>query len=99
MRIRWAAAILVLTSAIFSLAATPKALAQSTPTQAASAQPDYEAIARGILADLTAKRYDKVTALYSPELAAALPVEKLAASWDGVATQVGAMKSITNVRQ
>ncbi len=94
MRTRWFAAILLVTLAVVSMAAAQTAQA---PAQAAPAQMDYEAVARGILADLQAKRYDKVTALYSPELAQALPADKLAASWNGVESQVGALKSITDV--
>jgi len=66
-------------------------------TQTAPVNVDYDHIARGIVADLVAKRYDKITALYSPELAQALSAEKLATSWEGVVAQLGPFQSITSV--
>jgi hypothetical protein len=65
----------------------------------APAQQDYEALARTVIADIVAGRFDKVTALYTEQMAQALPVEKLAASWNGVITQVGAFQSITSVEK
>jgi dienelactone hydrolase len=59
----------------------------------------YESAARAIMADLAARRFDKVVARYDETLAAALPADKLAASWDGVIAQVGAFQSITGIEQ
>jgi dienelactone hydrolase len=70
---------------------------QTTPPQSAPAQPDYEKLARGIITNLVDKHYDKVAALYSPDLAQALPVDKLAASWEGLVTQLGPLQSVTGV--
>jgi dienelactone hydrolase len=65
----------------------------------APAQQDYEAMARTVIADLVAKRFDRVAARYTEQMAQALPADKLAASWNGVITQVGAFQSITSVEK
>jgi dienelactone hydrolase len=65
----------------------------------APAQQDYEAMARAVIADIVAGRFDKVTALYTEQMAQALPADKLAASWDSVIKQVGAFQSITSVEK
>lgn len=57
----------------------------------------YEASARAILADLAAGNFDKVVARYDEAMAAALPLDKLTASWNGLVAQVGAFQSITKV--
>ncbi len=61
--------------------------------------PNYEALARLILAQLADRQFDKVAAQYDERLAQALPVDKLASSWDGVILQLGEFKSITGVEQ
>jgi len=60
---------------------------------------NYEALARGILSDLVARQFDKVAARYDARMTQALPVDKLAASWDGLITQVGTFQSITLIEQ
>jgi hypothetical protein len=59
----------------------------------------YESSARAIMAELAARQFDKVVARYDENMAAALPVEKLSASWDGVIAQVGAFQSISAIEQ
>jgi hypothetical protein len=82
----------------FSVAAIIAAMLISAVAAAqAPAQQDYEALARAVLADLVARRFDKVTARYTAQMAQALPAEKLAASWDGVISQVGAFQTITSI--
>ncbi len=89
---------------VFSVAALTAAMlisaavAAQTQTQAPAPQ-DYEALARAVIADLVAKRYDKVTARYTDQLAAALPLDKLSLSWDSALTQLGAFQSITKIEQ
>jgi uncharacterized protein len=58
---------------------------------------NYEFSARAILADLSAGNFDKVVARYDDAMAAALPLEKLTASWNGVISQVGAFQSVTKI--
>ena len=72
-------------------------LVEPKSTQTALVKMDYDEAARGIITDLVAKRYDKITALYSPELAQALSPDKLAASWENVVAQLGPFQSITSV--
>jgi dienelactone hydrolase len=74
------------------------AAAAHAPAQAPAPQ-DYEALARVVIADLVAERYDKVTARYTEQLASALPLEKLTASWAGLIKQVGGFQSITKIEQ
>jgi uncharacterized protein len=57
----------------------------------------YEASARAILADLSSGNFTKVVARYDDAMAAALPLDKLTASWNGILAQVGAFQSITKV--
>jgi dienelactone hydrolase len=71
--------------------------AQSAPAQSSPTQPDYESLAREIISNLVAKQYDKVSALYSPELAKDLPTQKLAASWESIITQLGPLQSVSSV--
>jgi dienelactone hydrolase len=63
------------------------------------AQQDYESLARAILADIVAGRFDRVASRYTEEMAAALPGDKLKQSWDGVIAQLGAFQSITSIEQ
>jgi hypothetical protein len=60
---------------------------------------NYEAMARVIVAELVERQFDKVAAQYDERLAAALPVDKLEAAWDGILTQLGAFRSITSAEQ
>jgi hypothetical protein len=62
------------------------------------APPSYEEQGRTVVADMAARHFDKVEALFDERVTAALPVEKLAASWDKLIEQAGAFKSIEKVR-
>jgi uncharacterized protein len=57
----------------------------------------FEVSARAIMADLAAGHFDRVVARYDDALAAALPLEKLTASWNGLVAQLGAFQSITAI--
>jgi dienelactone hydrolase len=61
--------------------------------------PNYEAMARLIIAELAERQFDKVVAQYDERLAAALPLDKLTAAWNSIIAQVGAFQSITAVEQ
>lgn len=79
-------------------ACAPKATPGPTPT-AVPAPPagDLEASARyftGLLAD---GKYAQAYAMFDPQMAAALPVAKLKATWDEVVRNVGELKGITGV--
>jgi dienelactone hydrolase len=82
---------------LISLAGAQLVNSTQKAKQISASQSDYEKLTRGIVADLVAKQYDKVTALYSPELAQALPVDNLAASWQGLVAQLGPLQSVTGV--
>ncbi len=68
-----------------------------TAAAQAPAQQDYEAMARAVIGDLAARRFDRVTARFTEQMAQALPGDKLGTSWDAVIAQVGAFQSITSV--
>lgn len=59
---------------------------------------DVEGLARDVVADLSARGFDRVSKRFDPQMAAALPTPKLASVWDGVVSQFGAFKSIKSVR-
>jgi dienelactone hydrolase len=74
------------------------------PTPAASpsgpvAGVDYEALARTVVADLAARRFDKVFAQFNDTVASLLPADKLAYSWDRAALIFGEFKSIETVKR
>lgn len=82
---------------VLCLAAT---LAAGAAVSAQQPQPaNYEAMARLIIVQLVDRQFDKVAAQYDERLAQALPVDKLASSWDGLIAQLGEFKSITGVEQ
>ncbi|MGA7783777.1 MAG: alpha/beta fold hydrolase [Candidatus Acidiferrales bacterium] len=89
MRIRILSAATLIAAILISLVAFAQA--------PALAQQDYEALARAVIADLVAGRYDKVTVRYTEQMAQALPADKLAASWGSAIMQMGAFQSITAV--
>jgi uncharacterized protein len=80
-----------------ALSTSPDCAGQTAPLQSSPTQPSYEILARQIISNLVAKQYDKVSALYSPELAKDLPTQKLAASWESIITQLGPLQSVTSV--
>jgi uncharacterized protein len=97
-RMRAAMATACLTILLIGAAsAGSRAYAWQAALQAAPAQTNYESLAREIISNLVAKQYDKVSALYSPELAKDLPTQKLAASWESIITQLGPLQSVTGV--
>jgi len=53
-----------------------------------------EAIARAVVADLAARRFDAVAARFDATMATALPVAKLAATWDGLVAMSGAFQRV-----
>jgi len=63
------------------------------PTAPKTAQ-DFEALARVIVTDLAARRFDAVAARFTPQMSAALPGSKLADTWDALIAQTGAFRSI-----
>src|ERR1700752_3065560 len=63
-----------------------------------SAAPDFEALGRETVAELSAGAFDTVVARFDQKMTAALPREKLAAAWQTIVGQVGAFKSVTAVR-
>ena len=58
---------------------------------------DFEALARDVVQELSARQYDKVEAQFDATLAAAMPLEKLQSFWDAILAQTGAFKAITHV--
>jgi hypothetical protein len=59
---------------------------------------DFEALGRELVQELSTRQFDKVEAHFDERVAAALPVEKLTATWDGLLGQVGAFRKITGTR-
>jgi len=75
--------------------------AQPAAPPASNAAPklaqDFEGLARAIVTDLAAKRFDAVAARFTPQMAAALPGSKLADTWGALIGQAGAFQSIRSV--
>lgn len=57
-----------------------------------------EGLARDVVADLSARAFDRVSKRFDPQMAAALSTEKLGSVWDGVVADTGPFKSIKSVR-
>src|SRR5215470_3848784 len=74
-------------------APTPRPAAPATPPPPAVAK-DPEAIAREVVAKLEAHDYAAVTARFDDKMLAALPADKLEATWKQLATAVGAFDRI-----
>src|ERR1700729_3152493 len=83
--------------AIILLVGVGLPISQTRANQSSSTPPNYESLSRQIISNLVAKQYDKVSALYSPELAKDLPTQKLAASWESIITQLGPLQSVSSV--
>src|SRR5262249_20598458 len=66
-------------------------IAQAQP--AAQAAADQKAHAASVIASMVASDFSKVEAQFDDRMKAALPPGRLAASWTGLAAQVGALKS------
>ena len=82
---------LALLAATVLLASVPVAAQQS-------GEFDHKAEARKIVDALAESRFTEIEALYSPEMAAALPVGQLAVAWAQVTAQVGTMKELGEPR-
>jgi dienelactone hydrolase len=67
---------------------------------AAAQQPpavDAGALARSVIAELAAREFSKVAARFDQKMSAALPEPKLAAVWDQIVNQAGALKAVIEV--
>ena len=62
------------------------------------AAPDFDALGRTVVDELVARSFDKVVARFDQKMSAALPKDKLAGLWEGLAGKVGPFKSVTAVR-
>jgi uncharacterized protein len=88
------------------LAADQQTSSPPAPTAAQPAQPaapapgaDYEALARTVVADLAARRFDKIFAQFDDTVAHLMPADKLAESWDRAGLLFGEFKSIESVKR
>src|SRR5579859_992222 len=66
----------------------------STAPAAETTAPAYEELGRQVVADLAARRFDKVCAQFNEAISAALPPDKLAETWDTLLAQAGDFVSI-----
>ncbi|HLX00466.1 MAG TPA: alpha/beta fold hydrolase [Candidatus Acidoferrales bacterium] len=78
---------------ILLVLAVPALPAGQTPPQQ-----DNEALARSILADLVARKFEAVEPYFDARVAAALPTDKLLASWDTLLGLAGDFVSVESVR-
>jgi hypothetical protein len=62
------------------------------------AAPDYQERARAIALDLVSRHFDKVVSQFDERVAQALPVDKLAKSWEAILEKTGDYVSIEKVR-
>lgn len=62
------------------------------------AAPHFEALGRTVVEELRARSFDKIVERFDQKMLAALPKEKLAATWNSVISKAGAFKSVTAVR-
>jgi len=65
---------------------------------ALAAAPDFEALGRETVAELSTRSFDKVIARFDEKMTHGLPREKLALAWGSVIGQFGEFQSITTVR-
>ncbi len=73
-------------------------LAAATVFAQQAAPANYEEQGRAVVLDLVARHFDKVTPRFDPRVAEALPVDKLAKSWDSLLEQTGDFQAIEKVR-
>ncbi len=66
--------------------------------QAPPPGPDFVALGRAAVGELSAKTFDKFIARLDPKVGAALTEPKLAALWTQITTQSGEFKSVLNAR-
>jgi dienelactone hydrolase len=64
----------------------------------AQTPPDYEALARSLVANLAARQFDKVEGQFDGQMKAALPSAKLPEVWDSLLAQTGPFKRIAEVK-
>ncbi|SEK79340.1 hypothetical protein SAMN05428989_0810 [Pseudoxanthomonas sp. GM95] len=69
------------------------AIALSTPPVFAAEHQDPKAAANTLLDDLQANRFEAVSDTFTPEMARAVPTDKLAALWSALPGQIGALKN------
>jgi hypothetical protein len=58
---------------------------------------DFQALAKDVAQELSARQYDKVEARFDATMAAAMPLDKLQSFWDSTLAQTGAFKAVTGV--
>jgi uncharacterized protein len=56
--------------------------------------PDYHALGRNFVMNLAARHFDKAAAMFSPQVSAALPADKLGQVWDQLLAQYGAFEQV-----
>ncbi|MFT3710558.1 MAG: alpha/beta fold hydrolase [Archangium sp.] len=59
---------------------------------------DPESRARDVVADLSARAFERVVKKFDAQMAGALPPDKLSGVWDGVIAQAGAFKTIRELK-
>lgn len=69
----------------------PVVLASQSQTPA----PDFHALGTAFVMNLASRQFDKTAALFTPQVAAALPADKLGQVWDQLLAQEGAFQGIT----
>jgi dienelactone hydrolase len=68
----------------------------ASEAQTQSAPPDFAALARSFVNDLSARQFDKAASLFSDQVAAALPPPRLGQIWDTLIAQNGAFQQIAS---
>jgi pimeloyl-ACP methyl ester carboxylesterase len=61
--------------------------------------PDLQTQGRALVAAMTKQQFSEVVSHFDDTMAAALPADKLASTWQSIIAQVGEFKSITGARQ
>lgn len=71
-------------------------LLTTVPTAAKAASPNYSGDATQFVSYLAAGHYDAVEKIFTPQMARAMPAEKLRAVWSAVIAKVGEFQKIEN---
>ena len=79
-------------------ACAPKSAPTPTPVPKPTATTDLEAAARTFTGLLQECKYTEATAMFEPQMAAVMSADKLKATMETLAQQVGALKGIKGVR-
>jgi dienelactone hydrolase len=69
----------------------------ASPTFAQQSQappPDFHALGRTFIMNLAARQFDKAAAMFTPQVAAALPADKLGQIWDQLLAQYGSFEQV-----